>query len=247
MKVISSINEKGGTGKTTSVLGIGSQLTQEGKKVLYVDLDYQVNLTTSLVEETITKTAFDLITGTADIVDCIQKDGELHIIPGDIRMRNLNDVMRDELFKETRIKDALEALRGSYDYILIDCRPEMHLAEKNAIIASDGLLVPMEAHVSSIDGFDLLIAFKQKVERQLKKEIPTKAFFTRVARGNSTELTMNYGFENYDNILNTYIRHNIKLQEASTRREAIHSFAPRSNGAKDYTALVEELRANDIL
>lgn len=121
-KIISSINEKGGTGKTTSVLGITAKLKKEGKKVLLIDLDYQMNLTTSMINDISVKTIFDLLTGTAHISECIQ-EGEIDIIPGDVRMRNLDKNIEEEIFKEIRMKNALECISEKYDYTMIDCRP----------------------------------------------------------------------------------------------------------------------------
>lgn len=206
-----------------------------------------MNLTGSLLDNIEKESIYDLITGEAVIDSCIQEIEGVHIIPGDVRMRNLDKAMDEEIFKEVRIKNALNSLNELYDYALIDCRPDMRLAETNAIIASDALVVPIEAHVYSLDGLDLLTAFKEKVERQLNKEIPLKAFYTRVGQGNSPKDTMKYGKENYENILESYIRSNVKLQEASTERKFIHDFASRSNGAKDYSNLVEELRDNGIV
>lgn len=123
----------------------------------------------------------------------------------------------------------------------------MRIAETNAIIASDALIVPIEPHIYSLDGLDLLTAFKNKVERQLNKKIPLVAFYARVGRGNNPLRTMEYGHENYDNIMKSYIRNNVKLQEASTEKKSIFDYAPRSNGAKDYGNLVEELKENGII
>lgn len=242
MKVISLINQKGGTGKTTSAVNIAGKLKMLGKRVLLVDLDYQRNLTVSITEEDFTNTVFNLMADRLHIGEAIYQINGFDLIPGDIRMRRLEKEIEERVFKELILSKALSKVKDNYDYCIIDCRPDMELKEKNALIASDVILVPTQAQLYSLEGLDILQGFKNEIEEELEKEIPLKIFCTMVnTRANNPMEIMNYLKAEYDGVMDSFIRHTVKLQESPNEKKTIFEKDPRGNGAKDYTQLVEEL------
>ena len=242
MKVISLINQKGGTGKTTSAVNIAGRLKMLGKKVLLIDLDYQRNLTVSITEKNFEKTIFNLMADRMAVNEVIYNTNGFDIIPGDIKMRKLEKEIEDRVFKELILSKSLEKIKMEYDYCIIDCRPDMELKEKNALIASDLILVPTQPQLYSLEGLDILQGFKNEIESEMEKEIPLKIFCTMVnTRANNPMEIIDYLKNEYEGVMSSYIRHTVKLQESPNTRKTIFDTDPRGNGAKDYTQLVEEL------
>ena len=245
MKVISIINEKGGTGKTTSTREITGVL-KKTKKCLLIDCDYQANLTGSFGID-FDKSIYNVMVG-EDINDCIiTLEKNVDIIPGIINARDLENALEWESNKEEILKVQLEKLKKNYDYIIIDCRPDMRLLEKNALVCSDVVLTPIEPHNYSLDGFDILEQFLKAVKPILKDNIKHYGFFSRVAIGNAPKSVIAGSDNAYDNILDSYIRHSVKLQECSLVGKFIVDYAPRTNGALDYKNLVKELKSKKII
>ncbi|MGL4954704.1 MAG: ParA family protein [Cetobacterium sp.] len=245
MKIISIINEKGGTGKTTSTREITGVL-KKNKKCLLIDCDYQANLTGSFGIE-FDKTIYNVMTG-ENINNCILEiEKNVDIIPGIINSRDLERDLEWESEKETILKNKLEELEKKYDYILIDCRPDMRLLEKNALVCSDVVLTPIEPHNYSLDGFDILEELLKTINPILKDNIKHIGFFSRVAIGNAPKMVIENSDNVYENILDNYIRHSVKLQECSLVGKFIVDYAPRTNGALDYKNLVKELKNKNFI
>lgn len=245
MKIISIINEKGGTGKTTSTREITGVL-KKNKKCLLIDCDYQANLTGSFGIE-FDKTIYNVMIG-ENINNCILEiEKNVDIIPGIINSRDLERDLQWESEKETILKNKLEELEKKYDYILIDCRPDMRLLEKNALVCSDVVLTPIEPHNYSLDGFDILEELLKTINPILKNDIKHIGFFSRVAVGNAPKMVIENSDNVYENILDNYIRHSVKLQECSLVGKFIVDYAPRTNGALDYKNLVKELQNKNFI
>lgn len=245
MKIISIINEKGGTGKTTSTREITGVL-KKNKKCLLIDCDYQANLTGSFGIE-FDKTIYNVMTG-ENINNCILEiEKNVDIIPGIINSRDLERDLEWESEKEIILKNKLEELEKKYDYILIDCRPDMRLLEKNALVCSDVVLTPIEPHNYSLDGFDILEELLKTINPILKNDIKHIGFFSRVAIGNAPKMVIENSDNVYENILDNYIRHSVKLQECSLVGKFIVDYAPRTNGALDYKNLVKELQNKNFI
>lgn len=245
MKIISSINEKGGTGKTTSTREIAGVLKKKNK-ILLIDCDYQANLTSSFLLEA-DKTIVNVING-EDINECITPiEKNVDIICGSISARDLEENLSWVTKKEFILKNALENLKEKYDYILIDCRPDMRLLEKNALASSDLVITPIEPHNYSLDGFDILEQFLYAVKPILKENLNHVGYFSRVAIGKAPREVIKGSDTAYNNILDSFIRHNVKLQECSLVGKFIIDYAPRSNGSLDFKKLVEELKTKKYI
>lgn len=239
MKVISFMVEKGGTGKTTGAREVAGIL-QRDKKVLLIDLDFQRNLSTSLNFES-SRNIYDAIMKRDFKGNIVKITDNLDLIPGDIRMRNLDDVLKVSVTSDFVIKEQLIGL-NNYDYAIIDCRPDMKKPETNAINASDVVLTPIEPHSFSLDGFDILEAFIGSHKSTLKPNLVHKGYLSRVPNDKKFlegigELLIDYR----DDMLVSFIRENIKLKEAEMCGQFIFEYSPRSNGATDFENLTREI------
>lgn len=243
-KVLVFANEKGGVGKTTGAREVAGVL-KKNKKILLIDADFQRNLTGSLIDEP-QGTIYDVMTG-KDIKDCIiSVCDNVDLIPGDLALRHLDEDLRDTINTHSILKEQLEKIEKDYDYIIIDCRPAMGEIEKNALVCADFLIVPIEPHYFSLDGLDILQSYSEALRGLLRPSLKTVVYFNRVGQGNAPYDVMDTSKRDYDIILNSFIRENVKLKEASMNQKFITDYAPRSNGAVDFKGLVLELIRNGI-
>lgn len=241
MKIITFITEKGGTGKTTGAREVGGVLAKDyGKKVLFIDCDYQKNLTTSFKFKENEKNIFnaflnkDFKNNIVNIVDGID------IISGSIDMKDLDVTARVTFDKDDILKKELNKLE--YDYIIIDCRPDMKLIEKNALRVSNFVLTPIEPHYFSLDGFDLVERFIAGIKEDLSTPFTHLSYLSRVPGDKGFMKELEPILEQYsDSLLKTCVKENVKLKEASMVKVPIVEYSPTSNGAKDFRALVKEL------
>lgn len=241
-KVLVFANEKGGVGKTTGAREVAGILKKD-HKILLIDADFQRNLTGSLIDEP-EKNIYDVMRG-EDIKNCIVPVCEnVDLIAGALALRHLDEDLRDEINTHEILKKALSGLK--YDYVIIDCRPAMGEIEKNALVCADFLIVPIEPHYFSLDGLDILQSYSEALRGLLSPSLKTVVYFNRVGQGNAPYDVMDGSKREYDIILNSFIRENVKLKEASMSREFIADYAPRSNGAVDFKGLTLELIRNGI-
>ncbi|MCF0171804.1 MAG: ParA family protein [Fusobacterium varium] len=238
-KTIVVMTEKGGTGKTTGAREIAGVLSKE-YKVLLIDIDFQRNLTKSFEFDS-SKNIYDAIINKDFKNNIVEINDSLDLIPGDLRTRNIDDDLKISIESEIIIKEQIQKLDG-YDYIIIDCRPDLKKIEKNALIAADIILTPVEPHSFSLEGFDLLEGFIQSIKSLLKSSVQHVGYLSRVPNDKSFMEAMGEVTEDYKKVLlETVIRENVKLKEASMCSEFVIDYSPRSNGAVDFKNLVKEL------
>ena len=177
-KVIAICNQKGGVGKTTTTLNLGSELAQKGYKVLLVDFDHQANLTLSCgvedydnMNETIADYMEAIIDGQTVYMQPLIYRDNLDLIPANIRLANVNLELIQAMAREFMLKNLLEPLRGQYDFILIDCAPSLSVDMINALTAADEVLIVSTPSKFSTAGMKALI---QSILRVRKADIPKK-------------------------------------------------------------------------
>lgn len=238
-KIIVVMTEKGGTGKTTTAREIAGVLSKD-YSILLIDLDFQKNLTKSF-DFSDSRNIYDAIMNKDFENNIVKINDNLDIIPGDLRMRNLDDDLKISLNSDLIVKEQLNGLE--YDYIIIDCRPDMRKVERNALIAADIILTPVEPHSFSLEGFDLLEGFIESSKMLLNPTVKHIGHLSRVPNDKSFMEGIGELIEDYKSVLlNTTIRENVKLKEASMCGEFIVDYSPRSNGAVDFKNLVKELK-----
>lgn len=247
MKIISLVNQKGGVAKTTSVVNIAGALTKLNKKVLVVDIDPQGNCTTNFGFETLeTNTIAELLTdNNIHIEDCILETKGLHLIPADIGLAEAEFTLVNKMAREFILRKKLEKVKNNYDYCLIDCPPSLSTLTLNALVASHKVYVPMMTSKFSVKGIQQLLDTINAVQTYNEDLKLGGVFITNYDQRNN--LSTSY-LEQVQNVLTdkillpTKIRINIDLAKAQDYNENIFEFNEKSNGAKDYMDLT-----NDIL
>ncbi|NQZ79228.1 MAG: ParA family protein [Ekhidna sp.] len=241
--ILSIVNQKGGTGKTTTTINLASALSQLGKKVLVVDMDSQGNLGYCVgLDEG--NTISDVLEGKIEIIDTIQSREGIDIVPSDMRLVDIELSLIEEKERHAFLKNALNEISSKYDFTLIDCPPSLSILAVNALYASDRVIIPMMLEVLSLQGLDQITQTIQKINESYNKVIEIEGILPVMVdkRRKLTEEVKDYIGENYDiTIFNSMIRNNVKASEAPSFGQSVISYAPNSNSAKDYMAFANEL------
>ena len=242
-KVISISNHKGGVGKTTSAINIGAGLNRLGKKILLIDLDPQANLSQSLGVIEPERTIYGAIRGEYKLQSIEILKG-LDLIPSTLDLSGAEVEMSGEAGREYILKELIEPLRASYDYILIDSPPSLGLLTINAFTASDSILIPLQAQYLALQGLTKLIEVVDKIKRRLNKELRVGGVFItqydgRKVLNRDVVATIEAHFK--DEVFKTRVRDNIALAEAPAQGLDIFRYSPKSYGAEDYLSLSKEI------
>jgi chromosome partitioning protein len=242
-RVISISNHKGGVGKTTSAINIGAGLNKLGKKILLIDLDPQANLSQSLGVIEPERTIYGAIRGDYDI-DPIEILKGLDLIPSTLDLSGAEVEMSGEAGREYILKELIEPLRPSYDFIIIDSPPSLGLLTINAFTASDSILIPLQAQYLALQGLTKLLEVVDKIKRRLNKELRVGGVFitqydSRKVLNRDVVATIEAHFK--DEVFKTRVRDNIALAEAPSQGLDIFRYNPKSYGAEDYLSLSKEI------
>lgn len=259
-QVISFLHDKGGCAKTTSAVNLGFALWLLGKKVLLIDTDPQCNLTDT-VDMTVHKEAESTIYEWMHDDSSIQNlplpiytryDG-LDYVPGSHSMSNINAELQLMYNRERRLADFLDIvdpdsgakIRNMYDYVFIDCAPGGEtLMNTNALVASDGVIVPTEAGIYSLQGLPRLLAYIDKVRTQLRCNVTIFGYL--LVRWNPRRTISREVKDYYSNIeevkaplLPVYIRDCVRCTESVAYEMSLYEYSPDSTAADDYMRIAE--------
>ena len=253
-KIVAFANQKGGVGKTTTCINMAAYLAAMGKKVLVVDMDPQGNATSGLgIEKTEDlKTLYDAIDGECEIEDVVKTTlvKSLDIVPATVDLAGSEIELVQMDSREKVVKNILNNLRNSYDYIMIDCPPSLGLLTVNALTASDTVAIPIQCEFFALEGLSQLMNTIKLVKKHLNANIDVEGVILTMkdSRSNlvsqvSQEIRRFFGQKVY----NTAIPRNIRLAEAPSHGEPIMIYDPKSKGAVAYLELTEEFlkRNND--
>ncbi|HEY4650203.1 MAG TPA: ParA family protein [Pontibacter sp.] len=239
---VAVINQKGGTGKTTTTINLGSALSKLGKRVLLVDLDPQANLSYSLAVTDTKATLADAFLGNNSMQEIlVQKDG-LWIAPGSNELVDVEISLVAQPERENFLRTMLKDLKG-FDYILIDCPPSLSVLTLNALTASDEVLIPLQMEVLTLQGLDQILNTVEKIKKAFNPKLKIKGIVVVMfdIRRKLSQEVLEYLRENVkEHIFKQNIRLNVKLAEAPSFGRSIMDYDAASNGAKDYKALAEE-------
>jgi chromosome partitioning protein len=242
--IISIVNHKGGTGKTTTVVNLGVALGQLGKKVLLIDLDPQGNLSYSMDISSDIIGVSEVFTGEKNIQDCIINKEGIDIIPSNMFLADIELSLQSAEDRTNVLKKMLEPIATTYDYVLIDCPPSRSLLIINALVVSDAAISTVLLDVLSIQGLNHIY----KTIAEVKSAFNSKLRFIGIVAVNAdirkkiAKEVIDFIKDNFEiPIFKTYIRSNVKITEAPSHGESVLGYAPTSNGAKDYLALAKEL------
>jgi chromosome partitioning protein len=242
-KIISISNHKGGVGKTTSAINIGAGLNLLKKKVLLIDLDPQANLTQSLglINEPIN--IYGALKGEYKLQP-IEIIKGLDIIPSTLDLSGAEIELSSEPGREYILKELIEPLRASYDFIIIDSPPSLGLLTINSFTASDEILIPLQAQYLALQGLAKLVEVVEKIKGRLNKSLRVGGVFitqydSRKVLNRDVVETIQAHFK--DEVFKTKIRDNIALAEAPSQGLDIFRYSSKSYGAEDYLALSKEV------
>ena len=242
-KVISISNHKGGVGKTTSAINIGAGLNLLKKKVLLIDLDPQANLSQSLglINEPIN--IYGALRGEYKLQP-IEIFKGLDVIPSTLDLSGAEVELSSEPGREYILKELIEPLRSSYDFIIIDSPPSLGVLTINSFTASDEILIPLQAQYLALQGLAKLVEVVDKIKGRLNKGLKIGGVFitqydSRKVLNRDVVDTIQAHFK--DKVCKTKIRDNIALAEAPSQGLDIFRYNNKSKGAEDYLALSKEV------
>jgi chromosome partitioning protein len=244
-KIISVCNLKGGVGKSTTVLNLGAALANNGKKVLLIDLDAQGNLTESLGqdENAAERDIYRALRGDIGLLPIEIYPG-LSLVPATLDLAAAELELSAEAGGEFILKELLQEEREKFDYVLIDCSPSIGSMVVNALVASDSLLIPLQADFLALRGLRKLTEVITKVQRRLNKDLKVSGILVTQYDNRKTlsrhvveEIQEHFRAE----IFTTKIRNNVSLAESPSQGLDIFRYEPRSNGAEDYASLCKEV------
>lgn len=251
-KIISLANQKGGVGKTTTTVNLGTILAKKGKKVLLIDADPQGNATSGLgVEKEVEYSTYDILVNDAKIQDAIQDTiiKNLKVCPANMSLAGAEVELVSMMSREQRLKEKLDEVKDYFDYILIDCPPSLGLITLNAFTASNSVLIPVQCEYFALEGLGQLINTINLVKKHLNKEIQIEGalltmYDIRTNLSNQVVKEVKKYFEN--KVYRTVIPRNVRLSEAPSYGMPITEYDPRSKGAKSYTKFAKEfLKINE--
>ncbi|MFY0625839.1 MAG: ParA family protein [Reichenbachiella sp.] len=238
------INQKGGTGKTTTVVNLGCALAKKGKKVLLVDLDPQGNLSYWLGCGELENSMTDVILGETKMEDILLEREGLKVAPSDMSLANLEINIASMEEREGLLLKVIEQVEGNFDFILIDCPPSLSLLTVNALTAADKVIIPLQMEVLSLQGLDQIIASIESIKSVLNEDLEIEGLLPVMvdSRRKLSKEVHELISENYDvRVFNSQIRNNVRASEAPSFGESVLSYAPKSNSAIDYTAFAKEI------
>jgi chromosome partitioning protein len=245
MEVIAVINQKGGVGKSTTAHAIGAGLTLKGYRVLYVDLDAQGNLSYTLRADTNGLTAMELLQG-RNTQAAIQRTAQGDIIASSPSLAGADTIIT-AVGKEYRLREALEPLGGLYDYCIIDTPPALGILTINALTACNGAIIPAQADIYSLQGISQLHTTIETVKQYCNPALTIKGIvLTRynsraiISREVADMIEQTAG-QLQTKLYKAKIRECTAIKEAQATQQDIYSYAPKSNAAADYTALIDEI------
>ncbi len=247
-RIISLCNQKGGVGKTTTTINLGSSLAGYGRKVLAIDFDPQGALSAGLgVPTHDVTTIYDLLlSNSIDPADAIQKTAVegLDIIPANIDLSAAEVHLVNEVAREQILARVLRKVSADYDVILIDCQPSLGILTVNALTASHGVLIPLECEFFALRGVALLIETIDKVRDRLNPAIELDGILATMydSRTLHSREVMERVVDAFgDRVLETVISRTVKFPDASVAGVPITEFAPEHAAAKAYRQVAREL------
>ena len=256
--VIAVVNQKGGTGKTTTCENLGIGLAHEGKKVLLVDTDPQGSLTIALGNpkpDDLPVTLTDLMAKIMQDQPPLPKEGILSheegvdLVPANITLSGLEVSLVNAMSRETILKQYLETVKGQYDYILLDCMPSLGMLTVNALAASDQVLIPVQANYLSAKGLDQLLQTVNKVKRQINPKLRIEGILltmvdsrTNYAKEISTLIRDTYGSKL--KVYDADIPRSVRAAEISAEGVSIFKHDPGGKVAEAYRSLTKEVLQN---
>ncbi len=245
MPVIAVINQKGGVGKTTSVVNLGAGLALLGKRVLVVDLDPQAHLTYSLGIQAheLNRTIYNVFKGEASLEEVMVELDGLHLVPSSLDLSGAEMEFAVEAGREFLLKESFESSTG-YDFVLLDCPPSLGLLSLNALTTADEVYIALQTEFLALQGLAKLLETVEKIKQRLNRQLEITGIIATRYDGRKVlnqevaeKIREHFG----EKVFKTFIRDNISLAEAPSFGKNIFEYKPGSRGAQDYMSLCREI------
>ena len=252
MQIISVINQKGGVGKTTTVINLAAGLSQQNKKILVIDLDPQGNATTGLGlsnMENSSDTIYGVLNGTKEIYEVIKKTEfkNLDIISSNVDLSGLEVETADDgnraFLLKLKLTSYLNDSRGKYDYVLIDCPPSLSLLTVMALVSSHSLVVPLQTEFFALEGLTQLMKTIERIKINLNPELKIRGILlTMYDKRNKLSSQVEKEARDYFNekVYTTVIPRNVRLSEAPSHGIPVLIYDKSCPGSKSYFTFTDE-------
>ncbi len=247
-KVIAFANQKGGVGKTTSAVNIAASVGVRGKKVLLIDLDPQGNTTSGvgINKKGLKSSSYEVLIGEIPAEKAIQETEfkNLSVLPSNISLAGAEFDLYQLDNREYRLKEQIEAVKGKYDYIFIDCPPSLGMITVNALAAADAVIIPMQCEYYALEGLSQLMLTIRKIKQLYNPELEICGILITMFNGRLiltmqviSELKKYYA----DKLFKTPISRNVRLSEAPSFGTPVYYHDKSSKGANEYLEVAKEL------
>lgn len=247
-KVFAIANQKGGVGKTTTCINLAASLVATKRRVLLIDLDPQGNATmgSGVDKHALEHSVYDLLIGECNLVDAMQysEHGGYQLLPANRDLTAAEVSLLEMKMKESRLRNALAPIRENYDYILIDCPPALSMLTINALVAADGVIIPMQCEYYALEGLSDLVNSIQRIAKLLNPSLKIEGLLRtmydpRISLTNDVSAQLKQHFP--DQLYDVVIPRNVRLAEAPSFGMPALVYDKQSRGAIAYLALAGEL------
>ena len=247
-KIIAIANQKGGVGKTTTSVNIAASLAATKRRVLLIDIDPQGNATmgSGVNKMELELSSFDVLMGEKTIAEVLTRSGEgdYDLLPANGDLTGAEVGLLDELAREIRLRNAIDEVKGNYDFIFIDCPPSLNMLTVNALVAATSVIIPMQCEYYALEGLSALLGSIEKIRKYLNPELKIEGLLrtmydprNNLATQVSAELLEHFG----EKVYRTIIPRNVRLAEAPSHGLPIIKYDKTSRGALAYLALAGEM------